>query len=279
MLTGWGGDEVASFNGRGHLADQFARLQWLSLLHNLKPRSALWINPRTAKAILGRFWREVGLHYLPKALHRRWRYPLMGAPRTRYLSQSLAAQARKHARPPEEDGFDSPCARETQLSLYRNGHITRRMESWAWSGAEHGLLYVYPLTDRRLMEFAYSLPGDMYRKNGWSRFLFRLAAAPLMSADIVWDRMGTVKSDSALQSFSDRTLGYQEDRTKYFDLHRLNECCDMPWVDIRRLVKAIQILDANTPIRDALAMWQAYQAVQVWHFWQLRIRERGVTCP
>ena len=76
--------------------------------------------------------------------------------------------------------FESPCIREEIAEKYRRevkelrgpawrlhpdfrvnmcnrleyGHLTRRLEHWAVSGARHGLVYRYPMLDRRLVEFA-----------------------------------------------------------------------------------------------------------------------------
>ena len=62
-----------------------------------------------------------------------------------------------------------------QVSLLEFGHLQHRIEAWAAHGAALGLTYAFPLLDRRIVEFALSLPGRMFFRDGWKRWLYRTA--------------------------------------------------------------------------------------------------------
>ena len=61
-----------------------------------------------------------------------------------------------------------------------------RVEGWAEGGARHGIEYRYPLLDRRVLEFALSLPPEQYRRGRWSRWVMRNALASVLPAEICW---------------------------------------------------------------------------------------------
>jgi hypothetical protein len=70
---------------------------------------------------------------------------------------------------------DFVSVRDARDSAYWAGHITERIESWAASGRRKGLQYVYPLLDRRAIEFSLSFPGKFFVNHGEGRFVFRKA--------------------------------------------------------------------------------------------------------
>jgi len=75
-----------------------------------------------------------------------------------------------------------------QLSIIHLGHLENRIESWARAGAALGIDHRYPLLDRRVIELCLCLPGDVWLNDGWPRWLFREAIAPLLPASVVWSR-------------------------------------------------------------------------------------------
>jgi hypothetical protein len=74
-----------------------------------------------------------------------------------------------------------------QESLIQFGHLQYRMESWAAHGAAIGLIYTFPLLDRRIMEFALGLPGRMFFRNGWKRWLYRTAMEGILPDVVRWN--------------------------------------------------------------------------------------------
>ena len=173
LLSGWGGDECVSFGGRGHWQALLLRGRWRLL-------AAEW---RAQELSALRFLAHVVLPVLHPAL-----VPALsgqGPRRNRWLID--AAFARRVG------SFDTPTrrtigVRRTQLRLLQAGHLVERMEGWAASGAARGIEYRYPLLDRRLLEFALSLPPEQFRRGRWGRWLFRQGCEPLLPAEVCWNR-------------------------------------------------------------------------------------------
>lgn len=59
-------------------------------------------------------------------------------------------------------------------------HIAERTEVWAQTGARHGLAFAFPLLDRRVVEFALSLPSELFVRDGYHRRPFRDAMAGVL---------------------------------------------------------------------------------------------------
>jgi asparagine synthase (glutamine-hydrolysing) len=192
LLTGWGGDEVASFNGRGQLAWLALRGRWLRAVReaaapargararrrvrtaavNLRRGVLVPLLPDAAYLALG-----LGVGDLERQLERRgcgWAALDPGAPAQR-RDMRLRARVR-------------PSARATQLTGLAMGHLEQRIEAWAHAGARHGVDHRYPLLDRRVIELCLSLPGDVWLRDGWTRWVFREAVAPFLKRELVWTR-------------------------------------------------------------------------------------------
>lgn len=172
ILSGWGGDEGVSFNGRGHVEHLLLSGRWATLRAELRARGANPLrflagvslrlaHPSLAKSV--RRWRQG-----KEPLHRRW-----------LIDPAFARRAKPlPIRMPRYMGV-----RRTQLLLLRGGHLSERMEGWAASGARRGIEYRYPLLDRRLLEFALGLPAEQFRRGKWSRWLMRHALGTLPAGE------------------------------------------------------------------------------------------------
>lgn len=64
---------------------------------------------------------------------------------------------------------------EKQHFYINLGYHQERMESWAVLGRKAGVRYVYPYLDKRIVEFALSIPSSLYFKYGQSHYLYRQA--------------------------------------------------------------------------------------------------------
>jgi hypothetical protein len=62
-----------------------------------------------------------------------------------------------------------------QMGYVNGGYLQERIESWAILGERHGIDYVYPYIDKRLVEFALALPSQWYYRLGKHRYLYRQA--------------------------------------------------------------------------------------------------------
>lgn len=154
ILSGWGGDEAISFNGRGIHADYLAQLK-LTKLAALSPHSGI----KGLAAAMRTAWTE-------RSASMRGRH---SAPRATLLSPDTFAELDMEPQP----AIDMRNCRVTMRSLIETGATSARIEDWFLSGNEHGVRYRYPLLDRRVMEFAYSLPSNLFRTGTTRRWMFR----------------------------------------------------------------------------------------------------------
>lgn len=194
LLSGWGGDEVAAFNGRGYFAALFRRGAWPTLQRELRLQAELQSDS------LWNGWRNrVVLPFVPDALLRLLRphspQLLHLEPLPSQLQPDFAAQLQRAPLLPRSSEREVPGVRANQINLLLDGHLAKRMESWASAGREHGVTYRYPLLDRRIVEFCLSVPDDLYFKDGWKRYLFRKTVEDLLPPDVVWNKR---KADPAM---------------------------------------------------------------------------------
>jgi asparagine synthase (glutamine-hydrolysing) len=172
ILSGWGGDEAATFNGRGALAELAKRGRWRTLRREI---SALAKERRWSAQEV--FFRDVFNpllgQYLPAWLKQARRRALGRRPRhTDLVRGALTAEASHALRdvPPNPIWTDG---RKSRWDLINSPHIALRAEVWALVGARHGVAYTFPLLDRRVVEFALSLPSEFFLSGGFRRRPFR----------------------------------------------------------------------------------------------------------
>lgn len=176
LLSGWGGDEGISFNGRGYYQHLLSRGRlircWRELREHPSPfRFAVWnvvlpfVHPRAGASVRA-------------LLHG-------GGPirRPTFIHPGFA----RRVEPLPGNAIRPVGVRRMQLNLLERGHLARRMEGWAASGARHGIEYRYPLLDRRVLELALGLPPEQFRRGRWSRWLMRHALRSVLPPEVCWN--------------------------------------------------------------------------------------------
>ena len=190
LLSGLGGDEGISFNGRGRYASLLRSGRWATLFAEAR---AVGSNPLKVAA-------GTALRLLPygpellrrKDLLRRWLRGKRGALHPIFINPAFARERRF----PRKPLFSPASVRNGQLGLLTHGFFSRRVEEWAASGARHGLEYRHPLLDRRVLELALSLPPEQFRRGPTTRYLMRHAfdLKAVLPSDVCWNES---KSDPA----------------------------------------------------------------------------------
>lgn len=182
ILSGWGGDEAASFNGTGAFAEMFLRGRWRQLAREIAA-----LKHECGRSVLQIFRSEVLSYLLPAALTafarsiRRRRkndsralfHRILSAHARHRLCESTAKQSDM-----------GPFAYPDRWQLVTSPHIAARAEVWAQFGARHGLAFSFPLLDRRVVEFSLSLPADLFIRGGFRRRLFRDAMTDVLPAAV-----------------------------------------------------------------------------------------------
>jgi asparagine synthase (glutamine-hydrolysing) len=211
ILSGWGGDEGATFNGRGALAELFRRGRWLKLAREIAAlkRERGW---RLSRILYG----EIAAYLLPRSpvdLAKRI-LGRLGDGATRRAALLSADLRRKLAGSGDRTLAMVPDARENRWRLMTHAHIPERTEVWAQIGARHGLAFAFPLLDRRVVELALSLPSELFLRGGFRRRPFRDAMTDVLPARV---RLRHEK----YQPFPSRLLELAEYRSEF--LARIRE--------------------------------------------------------
>ena len=176
MLSGWGGDQGVSFNG----ADYFSRLLCGGHLKALVEMSrAIGTNPlklTLTKALVPMLHVDA-VRIADRLRHGRWSFRR----RASFIHQAYARPgARGHP-------LELIAVRRQQRWLLRSGDLSERIENWAARGVRHGIVYRYPLLDRRLLEFALGLPPEQFWRGGRGRWLMRYALQSIAPYNVCWE--------------------------------------------------------------------------------------------
>lgn len=257
VLSGWGGDEVFSSHGQGHLAQLI-----LTGKVDRAKRFAKGVlpTPRTVGSLLRLLWSE-GLHpLLPQPLHDR-----VGSTRKFFSRRSFIRRdlVRRH----QSLAWTRPRSIRSRIGSKANmkaqvafGHIAMRMETWAAWSAEYNFQYRYPLTDRRLLEFLFALPPQQLyldeRPRGLAlRVLSDCLPDSASKLDVVNERVRTTMRDEAWQTIANDV------RRGAFDQ-------DCPWLDMPAFrEQALTPAPQNVP-DNVIKFAEVFAAVRIWHLYQ-----------
>jgi asparagine synthase (glutamine-hydrolysing) len=183
ILSGWGGDEAATFGGNGALAELFLRGRWRTLAREIGALSR------------ERGWSKFGI--LHREVLSQIGHAVLPAAVLAFAKRALGRKDNPYLRDLLYE-FLSPEARrrlavlpETWISLTADGRenrrrqitsplIAERAEVWAQTGARHGVAFAFPLLDRRVVEFALSLSSELFLRDGIRRRVFRDAMAGVL---------------------------------------------------------------------------------------------------
>jgi asparagine synthase (glutamine-hydrolysing) len=213
MLSGAGGDEGATYNGTAILAEMLRLGRWTSLQRELRARAH-----RLEKPVLAVAARDLIVPALPPwLLNLRRRLRRLDPPARRrnalsFLHPVLAAQVAEAI--PAEERADSTA--HTRMKWWTGNYLTVRSDGWSILGARHGVAFSYPLADRRIVEFALSLPVEHLVDRGFSRQPYRNAMAGILPESIRWRDSKFVPFPDKPQSLSAAaaTLAARVDRLR-----------------------------------------------------------------
>jgi hypothetical protein len=117
-------------------------------------------------------WTDVALVYAPYSVYRRMGKTIAVKASEESNIDPAFAKRLNHHRKPEAKRYQVRGRYQNQVNLFENGYLTARIEGWSMDGARYGLMYAYPLLDRRLVDFAFAIPDEMYLQRGISRYLY-----------------------------------------------------------------------------------------------------------
>lgn len=213
ILSGFGGDEAASFNGRGYFQRLALSGRWLKLSQFTEARGTkklrfcagnllsglqnLFMSDRMLKeyedCVFGMdvsMWKGMCRAVLaPLGINGRVKLSedqqTLAERTVPYMNTEFRSRVKSLPAIPRVRLTNDRVAR---CQLLRWSPITARIESWAADGALHGIKYTYPLMDRRIVEFALALPGHVFRGKDWNRLFFRQAMEPILPHAVCWEK-------------------------------------------------------------------------------------------
>lgn len=227
ILSGWGGDEGLTFNGRGQLAEYLQRGKPIEALvearRAARRNDKAWHRPVVAKLV-----RPFGTAVAETLRSRRavavdpTRLPHSLTPsfREALADQSLLQGA---------EGAEVPGVRRMLGRLHALGHLGGRVESWFAFGRDVGVRYQFPMLDRRVLEAAWQIPFHMFLRDGEGRAIGRRTFAPLLPPDVIANR---VKREPAFRAERNRVASHAIERKRSLLAGRRGH----PLVDVDRLL-------------------------------------------
>lgn len=293
IMSGFGGDEAASFDGRGYLEQLAVTGRWgtlakiakslgrsrfryclsklaQGLMHGFAPDAALrsFLHNRSVPQTSA--FEALLLAFVPSGFLF-WRKPSEERDRDisearDYLNPELAEA--NIALPPIPIVRYSD-TRAARCNLLRWPALMTRIESIEPDAADYGIRHVFPLMDRRIVEFALSLPPHVFQDENWKRLIFRQAMEPILPEEVCWRH---AKSDPArqeplvdamMQAFASigqrlQRTGVYPETAKYLDMPRLLQNLNDPALKSRsrkgRLIGAMELLGSRPRPEQSLEL-------------------------
>ncbi|MDZ7817294.1 MAG: asparagine synthase-related protein [Aliarcobacter sp.] len=130
--------------------------------------------------------------------------------------------------------------KEKQLELIESGYHQERLESWAVIGKKAGINYLYPLLDKRIVEFTLSIPGDLYYKDGTNRYLYRKVIE-----HFVPKFLHTKLKPPEIYRVT-HLLKEKKDALKKLDYERVLKQVKLPYIDEEMVLKILKEIDIES---------------------------------
>jgi asparagine synthase (glutamine-hydrolysing) len=243
ILSGWGGDDAVTCRARPRPGFQ---------RDTSSPGTSLLLSARRLAGTV----RDLVLVNLPDSLYAL----ILGNALQAHTAPCVQPAFSRHYRDEVKALRGSaprrlPAVRTTICRLLEGGQLSLRAEDWEESGARHGLVYRYPMLDRRLVEFALGIPPHHVCQIDRRRSLFQRAVGELLPSAADWQ---PVKNESA--TFA--ALG-KEQIQAYSDWdRRLASEKAASWVttfvDPARIRKAVQSGIKSGRLRDLSGVREAF---------------------
>jgi len=261
ILSGWGGDEAVTCAAITPPIWFLQQGNWSELQASLRQRfrpaqdSAGMLSPFLMARRTAGILRETIEVSLPDSL-----YALMGRNPYQKLQSPCCQPAFSHQYRAEVEGLRGPAFRRRPgvkaniSSLIENGQISYRAEHWATSGSSHGLIYRYPMLDRRLVEFALGIPPSPSTEFGQRRALFRHAEASLLPDSVDWTP--AKKTPATTTAFEKNYIAAHADWAREYlrsqPGNRVNR-----FVDVELIYKGIQNAQKSGQVKGLIGIWEA----------------------
>lgn len=261
MISGWGGDEAFSAHGFGYLA-HLALKGKLAKFKNFAHRHTRSL--KRLEFLLPLLWRQVIHPLLPNPLYQLTNPYRSHVRHGSFISDRLLQQHADLFEKRKASIKFGPNPSENLKTHICAGHITMRMESWAAWSAPHGFQYRYPLTDKRLLEFLFTLPPDQLFLNARPRGLARAVLADCIppsasKSDIANERLRRDTRHAAWCALAGEVAGgFYDD--------------DCPWLDTKAFREHATRPRSQGEAKNILLFAELFAAARIWALYRRAIR-------
>lgn len=177
LFSGWGGDEFVSLSIRGTFNHLFFKFKWFTL--------AKFIRKAGIRSSIGRFRTDILPLLVPFGLIQPYKAQYSKWSRLCFLKASVIL---KHWKlilfNRQKNIFSYGNRTRFMLNLLENYHIPERMDNWGMHAERYGFEYKYPLLDKDVLEFWFSIPVAYTYLNMQSRLLFREALKGILTEKV-----------------------------------------------------------------------------------------------
>lgn len=189
LFSGWGGDEFVSLSLRGAINHIVLRFKLGDFYR--------WIKYFGIKSTIHRVWKEIMPLVLPSVIHdKRKRQARL----TRFFCASfIVRHIGSFFFNYKKCIFGWGNRTGFMLRFLHNYHLPERMDSWVLYGERYGIEYKYPLLDKELLEFWFTVPVKHTYQTMVPRYLYREAMKGILP-DMI--RLRSDKSEAFFSSFS-----------------------------------------------------------------------------
>jgi len=192
ILSGWGGDDFASYPGASYFANFFLEEGFLKLIKAEKSDICKRSQEKCMRRLIGSIYKWVIIPLMPRFL-----YCYMPRTHCSEIRKSATEFTKKEYLPGLENELNRyvkynnvfqprSTIRKDMIANYKFGHLQARIESWSAASKTNRLEYAYPLLDKRIIEFMMQVPTKFFVHEGKGRYLFRSVMKNIVPDHILW---------------------------------------------------------------------------------------------
>ena len=232
ILSGWGGDDFATYKGRSYYSDLVSRGKILFAFRELM-YFAKKKNIKSVKSILGLVYGKVFMPFVPRKL-----YCYFPKNSCRKIDNSLSIIKKDFKvlvkNIPYLSNQPGRTIKKDMLTYWSWGGIQTRLESWNTEAIGNRIEYTYPLLDKRIIQFMLTVPSDYLVHNREGRYLFRMAVRDLLPNEILW--MGKEKETKRVSRYLSLLVSVYKTILDNKDLHITSS----EYINVQTLIRMIK---------------------------------------
>jgi len=188
MISGWGGDEFITNHGYPFYTQMLLSGKWIAFSRRLFER----IRDRNMgiKATLKFLYVNVLIPMFPNSFYchmprihcKEFEFDFFADSFWPYLEQAYQNKTHIFSR------YTSSTVKSELIRAWENSHVQARLNTWSQESLEARMRYVYPLLDRRLVEFSFQIPIKYLIRNGYDRYLYRRSLEGVLPKNVIWGK-------------------------------------------------------------------------------------------